>query len=83
MNIREIVESIDKVINTLAPFASIVGMDKYAKLAQAGLDIVEKLVNNLETATEVLSSDDEAFIRSKLAELQAVNDALIKRVEES
>lgn len=83
MNVREIVTQINQIVDMLAPFASVVGLDKYAALAQVGVDIIEKLVENIDNASGVLSSDDEAFIRAKLAELQAVNDALMKRVEDS
>lgn len=83
MNIRQIVEQIDSLVNVIAPFAGIVGLDKYAVLAQVGVDIIEKLVDNVDNTTEVLSSEDEAFIRSKIVDLQIVNDALAKRVEDS
>ena len=83
MTVKEIVEQIDRIVNMLAPFANIVGLEKYSTLATIGVDIIEKLVDNVESIQDVLSTEDEVFIRGKLAELRAVNDALAKRVENS
>jgi len=83
MSIVGVVDHIDKLLDKLTPYASIVGVEKITEVINSAVDIAEMLVENINNAEEVINSDDLASLQAWLAAIRSKNDSLHERVKNS